>query len=628
MSKGGDGEGGDQVGDLNQDFPHDSAKIYRSNSLDGGLLTELEHVAASMKGTERVTRDSVSDSWGADGGDQWKAPGRNSALLNMAFVTASESEGGEQLSPEQLVEAAEAFGNGGSGDGGGGSSSSNGGGARGGKKSPPSVAAAGEEVVMWEAASPTRARAVERAQTDAEAVGAEGSEQSEIGRSTMMRVTKRSGWGGIRAQLKKGQVGGFSPWSELRKVLSVGKSGKVDGVQITGDEIAKFNADPALCGGQNDDVVPLEHRRASLEVATTPNQPATIKKKKKTKAAAAAAAGDGGAAAAGGDAGAGGETGVAPEKKASEVSNHHPNASTHAGPARTASQAEHSDWRQLAGHADNFAVPDDTRYILKLKSKSESEALSAAMSDPIAKQFAVPFYGTATTAESEKEWMKIGNLLHAFKNPSLMDIKMGQRTYLHDKKNTTKKRMDLLEKMIKVDPLAPSDEERLDGVTKQRYMRFREEQSSSIELGFRIEAMHVTAHEDEHGVDNAHGSSFSKYFVPKNKVGVTGEIRRFLMKNPVIRRKFIERLEDMKRLLPQSEFFTNHEVIGSSLLFVYDEDDNATITMLDFGKTVPSAEPLAHNVPYVYPTLSHEEGYLIGVENILKIIKTIDNEGD
>ena len=53
---------------------------------------------------------------------------------------------------------------------------------------------------------------------------------------------------------------------------------------------------------------------------------------------------------------------------------------------------------------------------------------------------------------SSKEWMKMGNLLHGFVSPSLMDIKMGQRTYLHNKSNTKKKRLDLLEKMMKVDP--------------------------------------------------------------------------------------------------------------------------------------------------------------------------------
>eukprot|EP00729_Bicosta_minor_P001475 gene1475-19387_t len=530
----------------------------QSNSLDDALISQLEHVAASMTGgTKSLPRNSLSDSWGEEGGEQWKAPGRNSALLNMAFVTASESEGGAPLSPSELMNAAESFER---------------------KTPPPQIIGDGGAASASDVPSKASGAGVpsvhkdlvrERAQSDAAAVGAEGVEESEIGRNTMLRVTKRTGWAGIREQLKTGKMRGASPWGELRKELSVGKGGRLSGMKIDGAEIAKFNADPAKCSASAFSESGEElRRRVSLELATHPDQLATKKK------------------------------------------------------------PEQADWRQLAGHADNFAVPDDTRYILKLKSKIESEALSAAMSCAIAKLFAVPFYGTATTADSEKEWMKIGNLLHAFKNPSLMDIKMGQRTYLHDKKNTTKKRMDLLQKMIKVDPSAPTEEEKKEGVTKQRYMRFREEQSSSIELGFRIEAMHVTAHEDENALDNAHGSTFSKYFVPKNKVGVTGEIRRFLMKNPVVRQKFIERLEDMKRLLPQSDFFNNHEVIGSSLLFVYDENDNATVTMLDFGKTVRSPQPLKHNVPYVYPTLSHEEGYLVGVDNILKIIKAIDTEGD
>jgi hypothetical protein len=51
----------------------------------------------------------------------------------------------------------------------------------------------------------------------------------------------------------------------------------------------------------------------------------------------------------------------------------------------------------------------------------------------------------------------MGNLLHGFVSPSLMDIKMGQRTYLHLKSNTMKKRTDLLDKMMKVDPSEASE---------------------------------------------------------------------------------------------------------------------------------------------------------------------------
>lgn len=47
--------------------------------------------------------------------------------------------------------------------------------------------------------------------------------------------------------------------------------------------------------------------------------------------------------------------------------------------------------------------------------------------------------------------------------------------------------------MVKVDPSATTKEENeLQAVTKLRYMTFREQQSSSCSLGFRIEAIKVS----------------------------------------------------------------------------------------------------------------------------------------
>ena len=65
------------------------------------------------------------------------------------------------------------------------------------------------------------------------------------------------------------------------------------------------------------------------------------------------------------------------------------------------------------------------------------------------------------------------------------------------------------------------------------------------------------------------------------------------------------------------------QLVGSSLLFVYD-DTHCNVTVLDYGKTVPHKDPLQHDIPYEYPTDSHEEGYLIGLDNIIDILSKAD----
>lgn len=126
------------------------------------------------------------------------------------------------------------------------------------------------------------------------------------------------------------------------------------------------------------------------------------------------------------------------------------------------------------------------------------------------------------------------DLLHGFTDPNVMDIKMGTRTFLESEVTNTTARSDLYQKvqyfgrnilltfaigemltflffvlflfsrrlwnavgwsqMMKVEPSAATQEEHeLQAVTKLRYMMFREQQSSSCNLGFRIEAIKVSS---------------------------------------------------------------------------------------------------------------------------------------
>lgn len=77
-----------------------------------------------------------------------------------------------------------------------------------------------------------------------------------------------------------------------------------------------------------------------------------------------------------------------------------------------------------------------------------------------------------------------------FQDPYVIDIKMGTRTFLESEVSKSSARPDLYQKMVAIDPDAPTPEEhQAKAVTKLRYMQFREQQSSTCSQGFRIEAM-------------------------------------------------------------------------------------------------------------------------------------------
>jgi hypothetical protein len=57
--------------------------------------------------------------------------------------------------------------------------------------------------------------------------------------------------------------------------------------------------------------------------------------------------------------------------------------------------------------------------------------------------------------------MVMANLLYGTCKPHVMDIKIGQRTFQEDEVTNQKTRMDLLKKMMDVDPNEPTEEEKV-----------------------------------------------------------------------------------------------------------------------------------------------------------------------
>uniref|UniRef100_A0A8C6KVK4 Kinase n=1 Tax=Nothobranchius furzeri TaxID=105023 RepID=A0A8C6KVK4_NOTFU len=246
-----------------------------------------------------------------------------------------------------------------------------------------------------------------------------------------------------------------------------------------------------------------------------------------------------------------------------------------------------SSWVQLAGHQGNFQV-SKVGEVLKMHSKPEAKCLERLMRDTL-RPFVPQYHGLVT--RGEHCYIRLEDLLHGLRRPVIMDCKMGVRTFQEEEliKARTKPtpRSDLYHKMVKLDSLAPTEEEHTQqGVTKWRYLQWRDV---------------CSGHQDRrhHGRRGGH-------------MGYSATLPKFVY----FQRAYHSRLLDLKDALRDSSFFRTHEVIGSSLLFVHDHN-KASVWMIDFGKTtpLPDAWELQHTVPWTEG--SREDGYLMGLTSLI-----------
>ncbi|XP_043536937.1 inositol-trisphosphate 3-kinase C-like [Chiloscyllium plagiosum] len=274
-------------------------------------------------------------------------------------------------------------------------------------------------------------------------------------------------------------------------------------------------------------------------------------------------------------------------------------------------------WVQLAGHAGNFKAGDYGK-ILKKYCECEHQCLESLMKDSLLRPYVPGYYGVVD--KDGDSYNQMDDLLSEFDSPSIMDCKMGVRTYLEEEltkaREKPKLRKDMYEKMIAVDPNAPTQEEHEQkAVLKPRYMQWRETLSSTATLGFRIE-----------GIRKADGSCSTSFKKTRLKEEVMEALKDFVDSNRNILRNYLTRLKELRAALEGSEFFNTHEVVGSSLLFVHDKSELAKVWMIDFGKTVllPDHGTLNHRVPWVEG--NREDGYLWGMDNLINIISQMIEE--
>jgi len=173
-------------------------------------------------------------------------------------------------------------------------------------------------------------------------------------------------------------------------------------------------------------------------------------------------------------------------------------------------------------------------------------------------------------------------------------------------------RSDLYQKMIQVDPNVATEEERkLGAITKLRYMDFREKLSSTSTLGFRIEAVKYGKMKLEKDLK-----------LVKSRDQILHTFCRFFMGKERIRQLTLTRLKHIRKCLEQSIYFNSHEVVGSSILLIHDENKTGA-WMIDFAKSfkLPDEVKINHREKWVYG--NHEDGYLTGLDNLISVMEDV-----
>jgi len=163
--------------------------------------------------------------------------------------------------------------------------------------------------------------------------------------------------------------------------------------------------------------------------------------------------------------------------------------------------------------------------------------------------------------------------------------------------------------MTKEDPTAPTEKEAAEeAVSKYRYMDWRDCISSSRSLGFRIEGVTIQ------GIS-------SRDYKTTREIHQIKQIFDNYVPDKKIRHMYLERVRLIKTLCEQSDFFSSHELIGSSLLFVHDEE-SAGVWMIDFEKTRRVEGELLITHQKDWDLINHEDGYLTGLDSVLEILSS------
>uniref|UniRef100_A0A1A9WK98 Kinase n=1 Tax=Glossina brevipalpis TaxID=37001 RepID=A0A1A9WK98_9MUSC len=273
-------------------------------------------------------------------------------------------------------------------------------------------------------------------------------------------------------------------------------------------------------------------------------------------------------------------------------------------------------WLQLSGHPESI-VPTCSGVVRKrVNTLNDNEVLAYRQIslEPETLTIVPRFFGSVQLDTGDR-FIELQDLLNNFKDPCVIDIKMGCRTFLESEVNNKTLRPDLYQKMLAVDENAPTAEEhKAQAITKLRYMLFREAMSSSQTKGFRIEALRLRGKPPINDLKTIRSSE-----------QIFQTLEQFVGSQRNVQKEIIKRLKHMRSIIEHSTFFQTHEIVGSSIFIVYDHS-HVGCWIIDFVKSRPLPINIKINHRSDWIPGNHEEGLLKGLDNLIAAFEEVYNK--
>jgi len=241
------------------------------------------------------------------------------------------------------------------------------------------------------------------------------------------------------------------------------------------------------------------------------------------------------------------------------------------------------DFVGSAGHKNGFFLNEENRLLKKFQpdSQYEIEFLKrlAASEDTLLK-FTPKLYGVSEI--DGVRFIEMENLLSDVKNPSVMDVKIGSKTFIDCPKNDTK-RHDLYQKMNALCPNEATQSEQTDQkISKTRYLKFRDSSSTSESFSFRIEGIQIHSNGASSQINKAKLQSIKNLEAALRYIRIFTKGYSFQRKSIYI--DFYEQLKHISEFAKASSCFKSHNMIGTSLLFIIGSDGKCKLKLIDFAK--------------------------------------------